>query len=157
MIRVLFFNFLQLGASVYAIAKGGAPERLIGLALLLAAGSTRVLQSGLAVRFVQVETGVAAVDLVLLGFTVAVALRADRFWPMWVVALQGLGVGAHLVKSIDADIARSVYAFLTAIGSYPIILILVIATTRHRNRIAAGETDSAWTPTKLIGGVSNDP
>lgn len=142
--RVIIFNALQLLASTYAIVRGGAPERLAGVSLILAALSTRLLESASAQRFVNVETGVLAVDLALLAVLLGIAAHADRYWTLWMAALQGLGTGAHLVRFVDHDVLRFVYALLTAIWSYPIVILLVAGTARHRRRAAADGEDLDW-------------
>lgn len=142
--RVILFNALQLLASGYAIARGGAPERLAGVSLVIAALSTRLLQSAISTRFVKVEAGMLVVDLILLIVLLVIAANADRYWTMWMAALQALGAGAHLVRLLDHDVLRFVYALLTAIWSYPIVILLVAGTARHRRRMAGGGGDLDW-------------
>jgi hypothetical protein len=132
--RVILFSLLQLGVSVYALAKGGGPERVVGLSLLIATALGLALQQPMVGRFVTVDWGVLAVDLGLLAVLVAVALNADRFWPLWVAAFHALGTGAHLVRGIDYGIEPVAYAILLASWSYPIILLLAVGTLRHGER-----------------------
>ncbi len=142
--RVWIFYAVQLAASVFALWRGGAPERLLGLALLLAAVSTQVLQDDMAIRFAGVELDVLLVDLALLGVMLAITLHADRFWPAWATALHLLGTGAHLARAISPDVIRLTYAVLAAAWSYPIVLLLVIGTVRHASRIRARGWDLDW-------------
>lgn len=142
--RVWLFYGIQVAASVYAILRGGAPERLTGLALLLAAASTGLIQRNILVLFAGLEIGVMVVDLILLAVMVAITLKADRFWPAWVTALHALGTGAHLARALSPDVIRLVYAFLSAAWSYPIVLLLVIGTVRHSRRIQAHGWDLDW-------------
>lgn len=132
--HITVFNFLQILASTYALARGGAPERLAGLLLLVAAITTRAFFLASVEPYVTVELGILAVDLVLLVALVTLALFADRFWPIWLAALQALGAGAHLVKAIEPGVVSMAYAILVAVWSYPMILILTAATLRHRRR-----------------------
>jgi hypothetical protein len=94
--RVWLFYTIQVAASGYALLRGGAPERLTGLALLLAAALTGIVQRDIPVRFVGLEVGVMIVDLILLAVMIVITLHADRFWPAWVTALHALGTGATL-------------------------------------------------------------
>ncbi|HEV2570021.1 hypothetical protein [Sphingomonas sp.] len=132
--RVIFFNLLLLLASGYAVWRGGAPERIVGVSLLLAGLLTRLAYQPFAVRFVAVDWGVLAIDLALLAILLAVALYADRFWPLWLAAFHALGTGAHLVRGLDYRIEPVAYAILLAAWSYPMILLLVIGTARHARR-----------------------
>jgi hypothetical protein len=142
--RVYLFSILQLGVSLYALARGGGPERVVGLALLLAFGVTMLLQQPLVERFVAVDWGVLAVDLGLLAVLVAVALNADRFWPLWVAAFHALGTGAHLVRGVDHGIEPVAYAILLASWSYPMILLLAVGTLRHGERRKRQGQDLDW-------------
>ncbi|MES3151872.1 hypothetical protein [Sphingomonas faeni] len=142
--RVWLFYAIQVAASGYAIFRGGAPERLTGLALLLAAGSTGLIQQNIPVLFAGLEVGVMLVDLILLAVMIVITLKADRFWPAWVTALHGLGTGAHLARALSPDVIRLVYAVLSAAWSYPIVLLLVIGTVRHSRRIRAHGWDLDW-------------
>ena len=142
--RVLIFYTIQLAASGYAILRGGAPERLTGLALLIAALSTGIVERNVPSLFSGLELGVMIVDLILLAVMIGITLSADRFWPAWVTALHALGTGAHLARAISPDVIRLVYALLSAAWSYPIVLLLVIGTARHSQRIRAKGWDLDW-------------
>ncbi len=142
--RVWLFYAIQVAASGYALLRGGAPERLTGLALLLAAVSTGLVQRNIPFLFAGLEAGVLIVDLILLAAMVAITLKADRFWPAWATALHALGTGAHLARAISPDVIRLVYAVLSAAWSYPIVLLLVIGTVRHSRRIRARGWDLDW-------------
>lgn len=142
--RVWLFYAIQVAASGYALLRGGAPERLTGLALLLAAASTSILQWDIPSLFSGLEVGVMIVDLLLLAAMIAITLHADRFWPAWITALHALGSGAHLAKAISPDVIRIVYAVLAAAWSYPIVLVLVIGTVRHSRRIQSRGWDLDW-------------
>lgn len=142
--RVWVFYAIQIGASGYALWRGGAPERLTGLALLIAAVSTGLLQRDFPSLFSGVEVGVMVVDVLLLLAMIGITLRADRFWPAWITALHALGSGAHLAKAISPEVIRLVYAVLAAAWSYPIVLVLVIGTMRHSQRIRTRGWDLDW-------------
>lgn len=148
--RVWAFYALQIAVSAYAILRGGAPERLTACALLLAAVSTGMLESGTRSLFTGLEVGVMIVDFLLLAAMIAITLHADRFWPAWVAALHALGTGAHLVKAINPDVIRVVYAVLAAVWSYPIVVLLAIGTLRHSQRIRARGWDLDWSAQDLI-------
>ena len=134
MIRILLFNVLQVLASGYAFARGGGPERAMGAAMLAAAATTYLAGRELPYRFVSVEGGVLGVDAMLLLAMLLIALNADRWWTMWVVALQALGTGAHLARALDPHLDRTAYGIMISAWSYPMVLLLVIGTLRHDRR-----------------------
>ncbi|MFV0622790.1 hypothetical protein ACBY01_02090 [Sphingomonas sp. ac-8] len=142
--RVILFNLLHLLATAYAVGRGGAPERFAGMALLLATLATRVAQRQFPARFASVEWGVFGVDLVLLVALLVIALFADRFWPLWVTALHGLGTCSHFVKLLDLEVLRTAYATLSAVWSYPILILLVSGTVRHQQRLRRAGSDPDW-------------
>ncbi|NNM77390.1 hypothetical protein HJG53_10785 [Sphingomonas sp. ID1715] len=136
--RVIIFNLLLLLASGYAVWRGGVPERIVGISLLLAGLLTRLAYQPFAERFVSVDWGVLAIDVALLTVLIAVALYADRFWPLWLAAFHVLGTGAHLVRGMDHGIEPVAYAILLAAWSYPMIVLLVLGTARHARRRRVG-------------------
>lgn len=146
MSRIAIFNTLLLAVSSHAIVRGGAPERIAGVALLGAAAATWLFQSSFGIRFVGVEYGVLLVDLILLAVLLCIAAYADRWWTLWIAAFHMLGTSAHLVRFLDADVLRFVYALFSAAWSYPIVLLLAVGTLRHRDRLARYGSDLDWTP-----------
>lgn len=142
--HVYAFNLLQLLVSAYAVFRGGAPERLAGILQLGAAALTRMFFLSSVAPYLTVELGILLVDLVLLGALVALALYADRFWPIWLAALQALGAGAHLVKAFEPSIVSMAYAILVIAWSYPMVIILAVGTLRHRRRLAKAGVDLDW-------------
>ncbi len=140
----LFIPLLILGL-VYALALGGGPERIGAAAYGTACFSTLALLSTPMAPFHSIEIGVFVVDvLVFLAFTV-LALRADRYWPIWVSALLGLGVLGHLARWAGPDVIPWAYAVILSIWSYPILALIVIGTFNHRRRVARFGADRSWT------------
>lgn len=142
--RIIIFTVLLIGSCGYALWRGGAPERIVGGALLAAFVATLATYSELAGRFDSVELGVLIVDAVLLAVLVAVALRADRGWPFLLAGLHLCSVGAHLLKFLDVNMIRVTYALMIAIWSYPMLIALAVGTHRHRLRLQRQGYDLAW-------------
>jgi hypothetical protein len=131
---LLFFAFL-LACVVYALWKGGKPERLAAVAMLLAAILTPLLYSPAGDRFGDVEYRVLAVDVALLLVCISLALTTDRYWLIWTAALQLVAVLAHIAKIADPEMMRNGYAFLVAIWSYPMLATLALGTwSQHKFR-----------------------
>jgi len=148
---VLYFGLLAL-VSLYAWFRGGPPER-IGAAIL-AAGSLLSLaaRSSSAGRFASVETGIFLVDVAtLVGFLI-LALRAKRYWPLWLTALQTVGIAGHAVKLVDTATIPLAYAFILALWSYPMLLLIALGTWRHQVRLARFGTDPSWSSFSAASG-----
>lgn len=129
---------------MYALLRGGLPERIA--ATILAIGSTLTVAalSSLAIRFGSIEIGVFLVDVAtLVGFLI-LALRAERYWPLWLTALQILGMAGHAVKEADPSTIRQAYAFALAFWSYPMLLLIAVGTWRHQRRLALYGVDKSW-------------
>jgi hypothetical protein len=124
---------------IYALRSGGPPER-IGAAIL-AVGSviSMALVLGRADHHRSVEIGVLLIDVACFAAFTILALRADRFWPLWVSALAGLGVLGHAGRlSLGPDIGRGAYIISLVLWSYPILVVIAIGTFNHHRRNARG-------------------
>jgi len=149
MAHMAFFATLLLLASGYAMWRGGAPERAVGVAMLTAYIATLFSHSEFAIRFTQVETGVLSIDIALMALLMAVALKADRGWPMLVAGLHLTTVGAHAVRLIEPSMIEVTYAVMLSMWSYPMVLALAVGTWRHRTRLRAIGYDRDWSrPTR---------
>ena len=144
MLPVAFYYTLLLLCCLYALLKGGAPEK-IGTAIL-AVGSVLSLaaRSSPATRFGSVETGIFLIDVACLLAFILLALRAQRYWPLWIAGLQLIGTAGHAVKLMDPEIMRRAYAIVLVFWSYPMLLILVLGTFRHQQRLAKFGVDRSW-------------
>lgn len=139
-------TYWMLLASIAAVAFlwGKVDERMAAAICIIASIATKLVHTPLSSRFTQVEVGVMIVDLAtLVGFTV-IALRSDRFWPLWVAGLQLTTMIAHLFKVVDLDLIPKVYAAASRFWVYPIFLIIVIGTWRSHQRSRRERADLAF-------------
>jgi hypothetical protein len=127
-LRVLLYNALLIGACGYAWFRGRRDERITAATCVIATVASFALLTQL--RFSGVELGVLAVDLATLAVFVAVALRSERFWPLWVSGLQLTASVTHLLKLVEPSLMPFAYAAAEAVWSYPILIILAVATWR---------------------------
>jgi hypothetical protein len=138
-----FRAFLILCCS-YAWWKGGGPERVGSTIFFVGVVLTRLAESEWATRWSGVENGVFAVDLGTFVALAALALTAERFWPLWLTALQLLATTGHVVKMADPTLIRWGYAFIIAIWSYPMLALIALGTWRHQRRVARFGADKSW-------------
>lgn len=139
-----FFHAVLILTCGYALVSGRSDERWVAATCLLASLATRLAISPLQQRYSGVEVGVLIVDLLaLLAFT-HVALRSQRFWPLWISGLQLTTSVAHLLKAMDAQLFPIAYAVAGRMWSYPILIILAVGTWRANQRVPGdGLYDSA--------------
>ena len=128
------FRILLVLVVLYALFRGGRDERHVGVICAVGAVLTTLLLSPLSERFQGVETPVVVVDILVWAGFVAVALRSERFWPLWVAGLQLTTVLGHLLKMLESDLFPAAYGAALYFWSYPIILILAVGTWRSHHR-----------------------
>lgn len=126
---------LLLAVCVYAWWRGGSDERMVAAACLSGTVATLLVVSPLRERYSGVEEGLLLVDLAVLAGFVTVALRSNRFWPLWVAGLQLTTSLGHILKGIDQDLLPQAYGAALQFWSYPILLILAVGTFRNHRRM----------------------
>lgn len=142
----LFLFLGLLGVScLYALARGGAPER-IAAGLYLGAFAVDELVHRLidGSSYATVELGSLALDTALLLALTALAWRSTRHWTQWVAAWQLAAVVAHLAKLIDPGMEAAGYAFQAQVWAYPIVTTTAIGAFRYRERWNAGIREADW-------------
>jgi len=132
--RYYFFGALLLLTCGYALYRGGRYERLVALTCLVATFASVGLHAPPNLRYVGIENGDLLVDSVVLIAFVVIALRSDRFWPLWVAGLQLTMNVAHLLKAIDPSLLPAAYEAAERFWSYPILVILAVGTLRAHRR-----------------------
>ena len=142
---LLAFLIATLAVCLHAILRGGAPERLTALVFLagligsiLASIGTRPTPAGF-------RLATFCVDVSMLLALAAVMLKARRYWPIAVTAMQLLSVMGHLIKLLDPNVATVLYWITNAFWAVPQIAILEIATVRHIHRLRRFGGDPDWT------------
>ncbi|HET7708671.1 MAG TPA: hypothetical protein VFK50_03945 [Sphingomicrobium sp.] len=131
--KFIFWSLLALICG-YALWRGHRDERIAATACLTASIATKFVISPIGSRYDGIETGLLIVDLAMLFTFIFIALRSDRFWPLWVAGLQLTMTMAHLLKAIELDLMPKAYAAAAIFWSYPILLILAVGTWRGHRR-----------------------
>lgn len=144
MLSIAIFVIVQSVVSGYACWRGGAPERLIALLLLLAVLATANVPHSQATSYHGVYWPVVGVDLTLFVSLAAIALFADRYWPMGIASLQLLALMAHGAVGYDHAILAIAYWLVVGKTSYLMLAVLAIGTARHYDRRRLGFPEYAW-------------
>ena len=121
--------------SAFAFLKGRADERIAAATCILATFATNIVYSPSG-SYVGVELGVLLVDIGALAAFTFLALRSDRFWPLWIAGLQLTTVIAHGLKAVQLDLMPQAYAAAARFWVYPIFMIIVVGTFRSARRRA---------------------
>jgi hypothetical protein len=118
----------------YSLWVGRSDERTAAAVCVSASIVSVFVLSPLAKRYSGVETGELTVDLLVLAAFTYIALRSERFWPLWVAGLQLTASMAHMLKSIELGLMPQAYAAATRIWSYPILIIIAVGAWRAHKR-----------------------
>ncbi len=129
--REILFAFLLFGSCGYASLYGRQDARIVGAVCITASLASLAVAS----RYNGVEFGIFAIDLLSLSAFVFVALRSDRFWPLWVSGFQITAILGHVLKAIQLDLVPIAYAVSLRFWAYPILIVLAVATWRDRQRV----------------------
>jgi len=138
MLSPFIYYLLLMAVAAYAFMRGSPDARLAAAVCVIATVATRIVLSPVAHRYSGVEYGVFIVDLLALFGFIFIALRTDRFWPLWVAGLQLTTIVAHALKAVDTDLLPHAYAAAGRFWVYPIFLIIVIGTWRSHQRSLRG-------------------
>ena len=135
MTKYLFWTLLLITCG-YALWRGRKFEQLSALIFIAATVASVVARSALNENYSAVARSDLVIDLLVLFALVAVALRSDRFWPLWVAGLQLTISLSHVLKAIQPDLLPLAYAAAERFWSYPTLIILFIGAWRqHQRRI----------------------
>jgi hypothetical protein len=144
MTRQILSLLLCAASCLYGIVRGGLPERIAGILLAAAYVLSILFQNASPGRFLGVDWGVYSVDMLLLVCLVYLACVAQRFWPLWMSAMQAISVLSHLPTAIKAGVLPWAYWKAISLWSYPMLLLLIAATHWHQQRIKLNGADPSW-------------
>lgn len=140
MIHKLVYLMTLLGVSGYAFWQGGRPERLVAIIMLVGSFLSIPAAHMIATIWQSPEFGILAVDLVVLGLLMSLALRSDRFWPIWITAIHFVSVAIHFATIVEPTIIPRAYAMAQGFWAYPMLVVLMFGTMTHR-RLALRRAD----------------
>jgi hypothetical protein len=142
--RAIFFAVMLASTTLYALVRGGAPERATAGVYLAAYAGTIFFASDRVDQFQAIEWGLFAVDAVLAFCLVLIALHANRYWTLWSASVQLVSLAAHFAKLIVPELVAPAYALTLIVWSYLAIPLLVLGTRRHRARTNEFGEDQSW-------------
>lgn len=137
---------------------GGAPERWLGAVFVATMVATvYVLNSLFPARKLDDPWFMyrMMVDVVAAVTFIAIALKANRNYPLWIAGFQLVSLGAYLVKAVAPDVSQLALVILIIGPSYCQLLVLFGGFVRHlrRERRFGPYRDWRITP-PAIGGLT---
>ncbi|MGX7894270.1 hypothetical protein [Tsuneonella sp. HG222] len=140
---VLTYAFALISIAT-ALLFGGAPERIGGLVVL----SMAVLQTLMHIVHPQfyhdVDPVSVVIDVFLFVNLLALAIYAERLWPVWGASLQILSLSAHFARALHFEMPEMVYGLMKAIPTLFFQLALIVGTINHRRIVKRLGSDVAW-------------
>jgi hypothetical protein len=124
LIGLLFWMLTLLGCG-YAVAAGAKDGRW-ACALLIGASVLSIPAAHIGHRWNQTEYAILVVDAVLLLGLIALMLKSDRFFPIWMAGFQLASVATHFSTIIVPGFTPGVYRGLESVWALPITLSMVL-------------------------------
>lgn len=106
---------VYLGVCFLAVWKGEWAERIIGAAKPAAWGLS-IVSNGL--NFTQTRWGAISADILLLILMLFVALKSEKYWPLWIAGFQVLAVVTHVASISDPAVGAWAYATAAVIFTH---------------------------------------
>ena len=124
-------------AGLFALTKGGRPER-IGAGTMLIAWFLSILAQNM-VGYEAMQWPVFIIDIIVLGIFVALVWKSPRSWPVWASALQLLAVASHVMVFMKMQPTISAFYTVVNMTGYGIMLAITIgAVLAWQERRAVG-------------------
>lgn len=129
------FRALLALVALYALLRGNRDERQVSLVMIVGLIATELVLPPVHERFAGVETKLLMVDVGVFAGFLWVALRSERFWPLWIAGLQLTTILGHVLKVVDAGLFARAYGAALVFWAWPMVIILAVGTWRsHRRR-----------------------
>jgi hypothetical protein len=137
------FWALLLVTCGYALWRGRKYEQLSALICIAASIGSVALHNIERIGYYGVQGSDLVVDTLVLFAFVGIALKSDRFWPLWVAGLQLTISLSHVLKAIDSSLYPMAYAAAERFWSYPTLIIIAVGAWRQHQRRIRENKDSA--------------
>jgi hypothetical protein len=85
-----------------------------------------------------------AIEIVVAAGMIAVALRANRIYPLWMAGFQIIAVFAHFARGLSDAVSPLAYIVLTVGPSYFQIIILGFGIWFHHRRVKRHGSYRSW-------------
>ncbi|TZG25958.1 hypothetical protein [Sphingomonas montanisoli] len=125
------YSFAVLATLAYAIWRGGVPE--IAGAVIMAMGSflTPIAVGSLYPKWNSAEPAIALVDLVAFAAFAILALKSDRFWPIWTTSFLVPVLAIHIVKLLGHTTTGAALSNSQVFWAYLMIVSIIFGVRSH--------------------------
>jgi len=130
-LREYAFIFALLLCIVYGSIVGGRTGRA-GSAIFVGATVLTAMGAMLDPTWTSTSYAIFAVDAVCLILLMALAMRSNRFWPIWAVGFQTVAVATHIATLLIPEIVPKAYYAMLSFWSIPILWVMAVGTHKDR-------------------------
>jgi len=141
MLLNITFILLMIAACVPALAYGGWEGRRTCLMFLVAAVATYFGATTLK-HLLSLPDATIIVDAILLAGLAYVALRSNRYWPLWICAFHMLSVLSFLAWQFAPN-SPLLFKAISGVWSIPELLVLCIGPLLDQRRTPSREMRGA--------------
>lgn len=130
-------DVLAFAICLAALVWGAGPERAVAAVWLVCFELTLSvyrLLAGTGYQAVTTDLFLASMDLTAGVLWIAIALNANRNYPLFIAALQLLVMAAHLARGLIEVIEPIAYAIMVIAPGWVQLLILIAGLARHVRR-----------------------
>tara|TARA_R110000824_G_scaffold44390_13_gene129204 strand:- start:4082 stop:4522 length:441 start_codon:yes stop_codon:yes gene_type:complete len=142
--RTLVFLLFLVAICIYALFRGGAPERWVACIVVGMLVLDPAVHIFTPLEYAKLDPGHLVIDAAAWIGMFAIALRANRFWPLCVVSLQTIALVAHAARLLDMTIHPRAYMIMQIASSYPLLVLLMMGTYYHQKRLKTNGIDRSW-------------
>ena len=101
-----------------------------------------------------IDPGFFVIEIIVAAAMIAVALRANRIYTLWMAGFQIIAVFAHLARGLSDAVSPLAYLILTIGPSYFQIVILGFGIWFHHRRVKRHGSYRSW---RTSSGHSQEP
>ena len=139
-----YFAAVLCAACFYALWKGGTPERLVSVIILVGVAWSALFRFPYHSPFGVINIGIWSADIVVFIALIATALHSERYWTIWMSSFQLVQVISHLPELLIPHLLPGVHLLIISLWIYPMLIILIAGTLRHTQRMKTFGTDRSW-------------
>lgn len=138
----MIVNFVCVGLlGAASLRWGAAPEKICAATLVAVtfADPAYHLLIGQGAIYRSVDVGHLVMDMAVAAIFVAVALKANRVYPLWLAAFQLVSVLSHFAREVTDFFPMRAYGFMSFGPYYFILLIMAMGISCHARRSRHGQ------------------
>ncbi len=121
MVLQLLSTAVLFGCCFIALRWGANEERYTAIGFIIAVVASNLVSDG---SYTHTESGVLIVDVAAFCGLLILALRSDRFWPMWAAAFQMVGMMVHFASIPQSGNFSWAYYVALIFWTYPVFIAL---------------------------------